>query len=107
MTIIIANNSQSGLHSQTKRFRHCDKGKNSLKAIYVLQREPQFCLLLFLLLLLLLLLLLASLSFAVCATTQSPLHIFSQESGAALTMNKITLGITRDGKRKSNYQTII
>jgi len=24
-----------------------------------------------------------------------------------MTMNKITLGITRDGKRKSNYRTVI
>jgi hypothetical protein len=41
------------------------------------------------------------------ATNQSPLHFFSQESGTARAMNKITLGIKRDGRRKRNYQTII
>lgn len=95
--ITIDNNSQSGLHSS-----RCDKCKNSLNAISELQRETQFffCFLM-------LLLLLPSSSFAVCATNQSPLHISSQESGVALAMNKITLGITREGKRKSNYQTVI
>jgi hypothetical protein len=69
-----------------------------MNAISELQRETQFCLLF---------MLLPSSSIAVCVTAQSSLHIFTPDSGAALAMNKITLGITRDGKRKSNYQTII
>jgi hypothetical protein len=61
------------LHSQTKRFRYCDEGKNFQNAFSECERKPRLCLLL--LLLLLLLLSSSSSSFAVCATNQSPLCI--------------------------------